>query len=62
MKSMKTTPVLLMALTIGLISFFSSCKKENSADKQQVSIYLTDDPTPFDAVNIDIQAVEVKVD
>jgi hypothetical protein len=40
------------------------CKKNNGipAGKQKVSIYLTNNPVNFQAVNIDIQKVEVKVE
>jgi hypothetical protein len=41
---------------------FASCNKNNSNEitgNASMSIYLTDDPSPYDEVNIDIQAVEV---
>ena len=42
-----------------------SCSKENSANtsgKQQVKIYLTDNPVSFQQVNVDIQKLEVKIE
>jgi len=42
-----------------------SCSKENSANtsgKQQVKIYLTDNPVAFQQVNVDIQKLEVKIE
>jgi len=54
----------LIAFLSGLI--FTACKKEDSsvmsASSQQLSLYLTDDPSMYDSVFIDIKAVEVKVD
>jgi len=44
---------------------FSACKKEvsaNTAGTQQLSVYLTDNPSPYDSVFIDIKFVEVKLD
>lgn len=58
-------------LSFGLIAFFcmalvTACKKENSSDmpagSQRLSLYLTDDPSLYDSVMIDIRYVEVKVD
>jgi hypothetical protein len=44
----------------------TACKKEDSAAmpaaSQRLSLYLTDDPSPYDSVYIDIKYVEVKVD
>ena len=57
--------------TFSLIAFLSAvlitaCKKENSssmpAGSQRLSLYLTDDPSPYDSVFIDIRYVEVKID
>ena len=57
--------------TFSLIAFLSAvlitaCKKENSssmpAGSQRLSLYLTDDPSPYDSVFIDIRFVEVKID
>lgn len=57
--------------TLGLVSFLSAvlitaCKKDDSAampaTSQRLSLYLTDDPSPYDSVLIDIKYVEVKLD
>jgi hypothetical protein len=57
--------------TLSLVSFLlavliTACKKEDSAAmpaaSQRLSLYLTDDPSPYDSVYIDIKYVEVKVD
>jgi hypothetical protein len=51
-------------LLVGLpLLFFSvtSCSK-NKNGSQKIDIYLTDGPADFDAANIEILAVEVKVD
>ncbi|MCW3093718.1 MAG: hypothetical protein JWP81_4787 [Ferruginibacter sp.] len=44
----------------------TSCKKDQGttspAATQQLSVYLTDDPSPYDSVFIDIKYVEVKID
>lgn len=54
----------IIAFLSGLI--FTACKKEESlvmpASSQRLSLYLTDDPSMYDSVFIDIKAVEVKVD
>ena len=54
----------LIALLSGLI--ITACKKEDSlvmpASSQRLSLYLTDDPSIYDSVFIDIKTVEVKVD
>ena len=58
-------------LSFGLIAFLctaliTACKKENSSDmpagSQRLSLYLTDDPSPYDSVLIHIKYVEVKLD
>lgn len=49
---------ILMMLMFG----FSACDKNNVDGGSSLSLYLTDGPGEFDAVNIDIQKVEVKVD
>jgi Domain of unknown function (DUF4382) len=57
--------------SLGLVSFFfavfiTACKKDDSsampAASQRLSLYLTDDPSPYDSVLIDIKYVEVKLD
>ena len=45
------------------ILLFSACSKNddnmNAPGEANLSVYLTDDPGPYDKVNIDIQRVEV---
>lgn len=52
--------VILSALIV------TACKKESSstslAGTQKLSVYLTDDPSQYDSVFIDIKYVEVKID
>lgn len=51
--------LLLLAFTL----VFSACSKSGADESSSsVALYLTDGPGEFDAVNIDIQKVEVKVD
>jgi Domain of unknown function (DUF4382) len=60
---MKTILKILIPVASILILLLLGCKKENSnAGKQKLKIYLTDNPVNFQAVNIDIQKVEVKVE
>jgi len=61
---MKTVVKVLLAVTVLITFLLLSCKKESSqnVNKQKVSIYLTDNPVNFQAVNINIQKVEVKVE
>lgn len=51
-----------VSLLFFLLLIWFSCQKEiDRRGEQQVKIYLTDDPVPFDAVYVDIQGVEVLV-
>lgn len=61
---MKTVVKVLLAVTVLIAFLLLSCKKESSqnSNKQKVSIYLTDNPVNFQAVNVNIQNVEVKVE
>lgn len=56
--SMKTSLVLCIAIVL-----FSACSKNNNdnslSGETTLNVYLTDDPSPYDAVNIDIQSIEV---
>jgi Domain of unknown function (DUF4382) len=63
-KYMKTILKISIPITALLMLLLLGCKKENSTTtgKQKVSIYLTDNPVNFQAVNIDIQKVEVKIE
>lgn len=55
---MKTLRFLFWAVYLGLAMIaFSSCNKD---EKSRLSIYLTDAPADYDAVNIDIVRVEIK--
>lgn len=61
MKKMKfyaglTSLMLLFALV------FSACEKNAADSGSNLEVFLTDGPGEFDAVNIDIQKVEVKID
>lgn len=58
---MKLKNIYVLLASIVLLSLgFTSCSKDSSS--QKLDIYLTDGPADFDAVFIDITAVEVKVD
>ena len=60
---MKIIVKVLLAVTVLITFLLLSCKKEvSTTNKQKVSIYLTDNPVNFQAVNINIQKVEVKVE
>jgi len=51
------------ALFLGLLFTCSlnSCSKSDSAQKSRLQVRLTDDPAAYDAVNIDIQDVQINV-
>lgn len=61
---MKTILKIAIPVAAILILLLLGCKKESSTTdgKQKVKVYLTDNPVNFQAVNIDIQNVEVKVE
>lgn len=61
---MKTILKIIISITALMMLLLLGCKKENSitSGKQKVSIYLTDNPVNFQAVNIDIQKVEIKIE
>ena len=61
MKTKKLFLGIVSMLMLFVISF-SACKKSEVNTEGSVSIFLTDGPGDYDAVNIDIQKVEVKVD
>jgi len=54
-----------MKLSLALLSpllFLMACNKDNNATtggQATMSVYLTDDPAPYDKINIDIESVEV---
>lgn len=60
MKKTHSRWILLIASSLALLGIVA-CTKENTGG-QKLDIYLTDGPADFDAVNIQIVSVEVKVD
>jgi hypothetical protein len=54
----KTILVVTSCLLLASISLIS-CKKTNNAGSSKMTVYLTDDPASYDAVNIDIQDIQV---
>jgi hypothetical protein len=61
---MKTILKIAIPVAAILMLLLLGCKKENSdkKGKQQIQIFLTDNPVSFQAVNINIQKVEVKIE
>jgi hypothetical protein len=61
---MKTNKIFLglASAVIAMVLVFSACTKSGVNGNASVAVFLTDGPGDFDAVNIDIQKVEVKVD
>ena len=61
---MKTKNLFLAFVSLLMIfaMSFSSCTKNGISGGDALQVYLTDGPGDFDAVNIDIQKVEVKLD
>ncbi|MBX9785411.1 MAG: DUF4382 domain-containing protein [Chitinophagaceae bacterium] len=61
---MKTILKVAIPVAAILMLLFLGCKKEASVTngKQKVQVFLTDNPVNFQAVNIDIQKVEVKLE
>ncbi len=67
---MKTRKIVLSFSMLVLLSamLITACKKETSASSnpaagtQKLSVYLTDDPSSYDSVFIDIKYVEAKID
>lgn len=61
---MKTIKIFLglASVVIVMALVFSACTKSGINGNSSVAVFLTDGPGDFDAVNIDIQKVEVKVD
>src|SRR5687767_12930921 len=56
---MKTIRIQIYMLLFVVTCFFFACNKEENTSR--LSIYLTDAPGAYDAVNIDIVSVEIKV-
>ncbi len=61
---MKTILKIVIPVAAILMLLLMGCKKEGSEvkGKQKLQIYLTDNPVNFQAVNINIQKVEVKIE
>lgn len=56
---MKVLRILFWVLYLAIASFaFSSCNKDNN--KSRLTVYLTDAPAAYDAVNVEILRVEIK--
>src|SRR5258706_3688037 len=49
-------------ITLLFSTSFISCKKSSSGANSQLSLLLTDAPSNYDAVNIDIQGIQVNTD
>ena len=67
MKVSKYVYSAIIVLIIGSAILITGCKKDSSttagaATSQQLSMYLTDDPSRYDSVYIDIKYIEVKTD
>ncbi len=61
---MKTILKIAIPVAAILMLLLLGCKKENSGNKgkQKIQVFLTDNPVNFQAVNINIQKVEVKIE
>jgi hypothetical protein len=61
---MKTVLKIAIPVAAILMLLLLGCKKESNLNKgkQQLKVYLTDNPVNFQAVNINIQKVEVKIE
>jgi hypothetical protein len=62
---MKTSVKILSFILACSSVFFISCKKNDTAansKNKNLSVFLTDDPSQYDSVLVDIRFVEVKVD
>ena len=55
---MKTIRLLFGISCLSLVLFATSCNKDSG--KSRLTVYLTDAPAEYDAVNIDIAALEIK--
>jgi len=55
---MKTKAILWLACVLAITITFSSCKKDKGSAR--LSVYLTDAPAGYDAVNIDIVKLQIK--
>lgn len=59
---MKTSTRLFFSMLFLFSIGFVACKKSNSSNTSKMSVLLTDDPSTYDAVNIDIQDIQVRAD
>lgn len=63
---MKTSFKLAAIILLSSVLFFFSCKKTSDTTKnsqnKNLTVFLTDDPSLYDSVLVDIRYVEVKVD
>jgi hypothetical protein len=56
---MKTIRLMsLLTILFGIAFFIPSCKKD--AEKSRLTVYLTDAPAEYDAVNIEVVGIQVK--
>lgn len=53
--------ILLLSLTAGIFFFFSCSKNNSTSGSGRLEVRLTDDPSGYDGVYIDVQKVEVNV-
>ena len=53
--------ILLLSLTAGIFFFFSCTKSNSTSGSGRLEVRLTDDPSQYDGVYIDVQKVEVNV-
>jgi hypothetical protein len=56
---MKNSFKLFIAIASLLSVYIVGCKKNNSAGTSRMTVSLTDDPSAYDAVNIDIEDIQV---
>jgi Domain of unknown function (DUF4382) len=64
LQTMKTILKIAIPVAAILMLLLLGCKKEENSvsGKQKLQVYLTDNPVNFQAVNINIQKVEVKIE
>ncbi|HEY8691051.1 MAG TPA: DUF4382 domain-containing protein [Chitinophagaceae bacterium] len=58
---MKNFTKLFFSIVFLLSICFIACKKSSSSNVSKLSVSLTDDPSTYDAVNIDIQDIQVNI-
>lgn len=57
---MKTTSLVFATACLFMLIFSATSCKKNDSGRSRLTVYLTDAPAEYDAVNIDIQGIEVK--